>query len=142
MCGWKTDWNHVCRPLENVLCGNYSYIRQITRKFRFFTHFGGKFQFYVKFSNFCKRSFLHLQIYLTFKRPTTPKFRGGNDFHKTLEIRQITPKVIGLITTPSCKFQRKVTSYVIIILLKYDAYVLCVLHISHLKETNLTIIQA
>ena len=106
MCGYKT--NHSKKN-----CAGMTAIRPITRKFfarKFFTRKFLDLWVYLKKKNFrfCfgfKTHYLQKVIFadLTFIRPITPKFRGGNDFYKTnhSKIHEIIPrKQIGLITTP------------------------------------------
>ena len=91
MCGYKT--NH-----SKNFCAGTTAIRPITRKLR---KFRKKIEIWyicgIKIFGFFKTQYLQKVIFadLTFIRPITPKFRGGNDFYKTNhskihEIRPIT----------------------------------------------------
>ena len=71
-----------------------TFIRPITRKFGFFYEFKPKIPDLGQIFQFLQKVIF---ADLTFIRPITPKFRGGNDFYKTNhskihEIRPITPK--------------------------------------------------
>ena len=76
-----------------------TFIRPITRNIGFFYAFQPKIPVLGQIFQFLQKVIF---ADLTFIRPITPKFRGGNDFYKTNhskihEIRPITPKVVLIV---------------------------------------------
>ena len=105
MCGYTTGIMWVYKTNHSKqFCAGMTAIRSITRKIFSWKFFTRKLWVYLKKNSFrfwfgFKTHYLQKVIFadLTFIRPITPKFPGGNDFYKTNhskihEIRPITPK--------------------------------------------------
>ena len=95
MCGFMTGimFDYKTNHSKKV-CARMAAIRPITRKFGFFYAFQPKMPVLGQIFQLLQKVIF---ADLTFIRPITPKFRGGNDFYKTNhskidEIRPITPK--------------------------------------------------